>query len=332
MTTSVIIDKYCFNKSILLTLRTQTLVLKRMDQPKMERMLRIMQCFSGNTLKSLDEIARDMGVSKRSLFRYIDTFKNAGFVVNRVGEGVYRMTTNNKCYSDLSQLVYFTEEEAILVSHLIEDIDNSNVMKEDLKEKLRVVYGATAMANYLGNKGNAENVTRLVDAIKGKKQVMLKDYSSSCSDTTKDFLLEPYKLGENYVDMWAYDVKSGSNKLFKISRIGSVNLLGPWEHEDQHQFRPKDAFRMSGKGDFVEHVKLKLTLRAKNLLYEEYPLSRPQLYQVKRTWFWEGDVYALEGVGRFVLGLAEDITILEGDRLREYTLARAAKVLRRKGV
>ena len=296
----------------------------------MERMLRIMQCFSGNTLKSLDEIARDMGVSKRSLFRYIDTFKNAGFVVNRVGEGVYRMTTNNKCYSDLSQLVYFTEEEAILVSHLIEDIDNSNVIKEDLKEKLRVVYGSTAMANYLGKKGSAEHVTRLVEAIKGKRQVLLKDYSSSCSDTTKDFVLEPYKLTDNYVAMWAHDVRSGKNKLFKISRIGDVQLLGSWEHEELHEVKPVDAFRMSGSGEVLEHVKLKLTLRAKNLLYEEYPLSRPQLYQVKRTWFWEGDVYALEGVGRFVLGLAEDITILEGEKLREYTLAQAAKVLRRK--
>ena len=52
----------------------------------MERMLRIMQCFSGNTLKSVDKIARDIGVSKRSFLSYIKTFKYAGFVVNRIGD------------------------------------------------------------------------------------------------------------------------------------------------------------------------------------------------------------------------------------------------------
>ena len=63
----------------------------------MERMLRIMQCFSGNTLKSLDEIALDIGVSKRSIFRYIDTFKNAGFVVNRIGEAVVYLPSTPGC-------------------------------------------------------------------------------------------------------------------------------------------------------------------------------------------------------------------------------------------
>ena len=43
----------------------------------MERMLRIMQYFSGNINYTMDEIARKLGVSKRSLFRYIDTFKKA---------------------------------------------------------------------------------------------------------------------------------------------------------------------------------------------------------------------------------------------------------------
>ena len=300
-----------------------------MDQPKMERMLRIMQYFSGNINYTMDEIARKLGVSKRSLFRYIDTFKNAGFVVTRVGEGIYKMTTNNKGYSDLSQLVYFTEEEAILVSHLIEDIDNSNGMKEDLKEKLRVVYGATAMSNYLRNEGNAEHIDKLVDAIKGRKQIQLKGYSSSSSDATKDYLLEPFKLDDNYVAMWAYDVKDGQVKQFKISRIGGIQIGGPWEHEEEHKVLPMDAFRMTGTGKVVEHVKLKLKMRAKNLLYEEYPLSRAQLYQVKRTWYWEGDVYALEGVGRFVMGLAEDIVVEEGDKLKAYICSRGEKMVKK---
>lgn len=66
-----------------------------MDQPKIERMLRVMQFFSSNTKYTLDDLSDKLAISKRSLFRYIDTFKNAGFVVQRIDEGVYRMTTYN---------------------------------------------------------------------------------------------------------------------------------------------------------------------------------------------------------------------------------------------
>ena len=46
-----------------------------MDQPKIERMLRFMQFLSSNTKYTLDELTDKLGLSKRSLFRYIDTFK-----------------------------------------------------------------------------------------------------------------------------------------------------------------------------------------------------------------------------------------------------------------
>ena len=55
--------------------------------------------------------------------------------------------------------------------------------------------------------------------------------------------------------------------------------------------------------------------RAKNLLTEEFPVTGDQVYQVKRTWFWEGDVNAFEGVGRFVLGLAGEISA-NGSRIQ----------------
>ena len=68
-------------------------------------------------------------------------------------------------------------------------------------------------------------------------------------------------------------------------------------------------------------VKLKLTLRAKGLLTEEYPVTETEVYQVKRTWFWENDINALEGIGRFVLGLPREVTIMEGAKLKAWASA-----------
>ena len=41
-----------------------------------------------------------------------------------IDEGVYKITSYEKEYTDLSQLVYFSEEEAIILSHLIDTMAN----------------------------------------------------------------------------------------------------------------------------------------------------------------------------------------------------------------
>ena len=287
-----------------------------MDQPKIERMLRVIQLLSSNVNYTLDELSEKMGISKRSLFRYIDTFKNAGFVVQRIDEGVYKMTTYNKEYSDLSQLVYFSQEEAIVVSRLIENLDGTNSLKAGLKQKLAAVYDATSIGDYIDNKGKSEVIETLANAIKGKRQVALKGYASAHSGKDKDYVLEPYKFTKDFVDIIAYDTEAGANKVFKISRVGSVKMLEAWQYENKHEEQPIDSFRMSGSP--LEHVRLKLTLRAKNLLTEEYPVTGVEVTPVKRSWFWEGDVNALEGVGRFVLSLPQDVTVEEGPKLRAW--------------
>lgn len=275
-----------------------------------------MQLLSGNKIYTLDELSDTLDLSRRSLFRYFDTFKNAGFVVQCIGDGRYRMTTLNKEYTYLSQLVYFSEEEAIVVSHLIENLDGTNALKAGLKQKLAAVYDSTSISDYIENTGKSEVVETLANAVKSKHQVALKDYSSAHSGKSKDYIVEPYKFTKGYVDIIAYDTEAGINKVFKISRISSVKMLEPWKFEERHEEQPIDSFRMSGSP--VEHVKLKLTLRAKNLLTEEFPITSIEVTQVKRSWFWEGDVNALEGIGRFVLGLPHEVSVEEGPKLKAW--------------
>lgn len=287
-----------------------------MDQPKIERVLRLMLYLSSNTNYTLDEIARNLKTSRRSLFRYIDTLKTAGFSVTRVGEGVYRMSTYSKDFTDLSQLVYFTDEEAIIVSHLIENLEGTNALKAGLRKKLAAVYDSTSISDYAVKSGKNEIVDTLADAVRFRKQVQLKNYSSNHSGKAKDYILEPYKFTKEFQDVIAYDVREGLNKMFKITRVGEVKMLGPWEHEDAHEEHPIDTFRMSGHP--IEHVKLKMTLKAKNLLVEEFPVASGQIRQEKRTWYWEGDINALEGIGRFVMGLPREISVEEGASLRTW--------------
>ena len=68
-------------------------------------------------------------------------------------------------------------------------------------------------------------------------------------------------------------------------------------------------------------IKLKLGLRAASLLVEEYPMAEKYLsplYDDHSYFILQTNVCGYEGVGRFILGLLDDIEILEGEGLKEF--------------
>ena len=297
-----------------------------MDQPKIERLLRLMQYLSGNTYYTINELSEKLEISRRTLFRYIDTFKNAGFAVQRINDGVYRMANMRNSDADLSKIVYFSEEEAFVVNGLIDALDDSNAMKNELKLKLSAVYEATNIKKYTINKGVSKTISNLALAIKNKKTVVLRHYSSSRSNTVKDYQVEPFVFTTNYLDVWAFDVNDKQNKTFKVARIGEVEVLEKeWANESAHQEEPTDSFRSHSNQAF--HVKLKLTQVAKNRMVEDFPLTAREIIQDKDAWYYEGDVRSMEGIGRFVLSMPEHITILEGEEVRHYVRDKADYIL-----
>ena len=62
-----------------------------MDQPKLERMLRLMKLLSGNVNYTINELAERLDTTYRSIYRYIDTFKECGFAVEKLHGGVWKI-------------------------------------------------------------------------------------------------------------------------------------------------------------------------------------------------------------------------------------------------
>lgn len=291
-----------------------------MDQPKVERLLRLMKLMTGNVNYTVNDMAERLGTSYRSIYRYIETFKEAGFVVHKLEGGVYRLGKDSKHFKDISQLIHFTDEEAHIVNQLINGLDDNNMLKQNLRRKLVSVYDCTSMANTLVKSEHAQSINMLIDAIYKRRKVVLRDYASSHTSVVQDRLVEPFGFTTNYVQVWCFEPSSGMNKLFKTSRIGAVEILDQeWEHADEHKEGYIDIFRMTG---FEQHrVRLELGMLAHNLLIEEYPLAERDLKKVGNG-RWELDTLVCNyaGIGRFVMGLIEDIKIVESSEFKDYIL------------
>ncbi len=295
-----------------------------MDQPKIERVLRLLKLMTANINYTINDLADRLNTSPRSIYRYIETFKEAGFVVHKLDGGIYKIGKESRYFKDISQLIHFTDEEAHIVNSLIEALDEGNVLKGNLRRKLTSVYNCTSLASCVVKGKNAVNVNRLVEAITGHRRSILRAYASSHTGVVRDRIVEPFAFTTNYVQVWCYDVESGTNKLFNTARIGSVEVCAEeWQHTAEHHEGYIDVFRTAG---FEQtRIQLRLNVMARNLLVEEYPLAERDLHTIDSNhWLLDTQVCDLAGVGRFVMGLIDSVEIIDSPTLLDYIQTKIA--------
>lgn len=288
-----------------------------MDQPKIERLLRLIMLMAGKTDHTIEDIAHRLGITPRSVYRYIDTLRSCRFVIDKKRSNLYKLVKIPDISVDFNKLIYFSEEEAFIINSLINALDGSNSIKTTLQKKLSAIYSMTSLAEVTMSKEMAQCIECLGYAIREHKIVILKAYESANSHTISDRIVEPFAFTANYIDIWAFDLGKLENRIYKISRIESVEILDEfWTNESHHCKSTTDCFRMSGEASIP--VRLELSLRAKNLLLEEYPLAARYLIQTEDSCILETMVQDLAGVGRFVIGLAGEIRIIDSPELKQY--------------
>ena len=284
---------------------------------KFDRQLRLMILLTQNREYTLDEICDRLEISRRNLYYYIEGFKENGFIVEKKGQ-VYRLDKDSPFFKNITELVHFTEDEAVILRQVLSSASNTSVQIRNLKNKLDKLYDFDILSNVDVNKQTAKNIGAIYDAIKEHSQVKICNYSSPHSDTTSDRIVEPFLFLNGNEDVRCYELKSGMNKSFKVSRMGDVQLLDLlWSNESKHKQVYTDLFQFSGEERFP--VKLRLGRLSYNILKEEYPKSEKYISQESdEYWIFSTDVCSYKGVGRFVLGLFEDIKVLESPEFREY--------------
>lgn len=288
-----------------------------MDQPKIERLLRLMKLLTSNVDYTISDVALRLGTSDRTIYRYIDTLKSAGFAVSKKGDS-FKLSMESDYFKDISKIVHFTEEEGYIFNSLLDNLDDNNLLKANLRKKLATIYNSTNMAELVVNKDTASVVNKLSESIEAKKVVILKNYSSSHTKNVSDRVVEAFDYTTNYQQVWCYDIEDKKVKVFKTSRIGDVEILDKeWGFETKHKKAYIDIFRIIGVSPI--RVKVKLNLLSYNLLTEEYPLSLRDIIKIDdKNWLLDTKVSSFIGIGRFIIGLADNVEIVDTPELQKY--------------
>ena len=174
------------------------------------------------------------------------------------------------------------------------------------------------MISKLENTQQLKIIQDLNEAIQKKTKVNLLGYRSSNSSNIEDRIVEPFEFMGDYEGIWCYEIKSQQVKQFKISRIEKVEILNEnWQHQSEHKIPFTDAFKMSAKKP-VAIVELQLSLKAYNLLREEFPLAVKDISERENLYHLKTSIANFHGIGRFVMGLSDEIKIISPETFKTF--------------
>lgn len=287
-----------------------------MEQPKLLKLLKMLLLLAGSRRYSLSEIEDRLEINERTAYRYLKTIEQAGLFIERQ-HGTYRLVTDDHNGRAIGELLHFSEEEACILLQTLSLLEGSTPMRERLVRKLHALYDLHALAQ-LKEKSLEEVVSRLGEAMRLQKQVVLLDYRSNNSESISDRTVEPFEFLSDYSAVWCYELESRSCKQFKIARIETVSIVDKlWNFANQHRLPFVDAFRMSSARS-VATVRATLTLKAYNLLLEEYPLASQYIQPSGNLYSLEIPVADFSGIARFVLGLPGEVHVTAPPQFIEF--------------
>ena len=297
-----------------------------MRHDKLERELDMMLMLTGNRAFTIDQVCERLSISRRNLYYYIEFFRDCGFIVSKVN-GCYSIDRDSPFFKKLLERVSFTEEEAIVLQRLVNNVDQKNAVIERLRQKLGSFYDLDILAHEEHSEQQAHIVSELHRAIKLKQMCVLRGYTSPHGKSSRDRLVEPFLLMNGNQEVRCFEPASGMNKTFKVARMANVDVLDDeWMNEDKHRQMYTDIFMFSD--DTQMPVTLRMGTLATNVLKEEYPAAKPYIKaDDDNHWLLQINVCSYAGIGRFVLGLFEDIEVLGDEGFRRYLNERIKKMI-----
>jgi predicted DNA-binding transcriptional regulator YafY len=277
------------------------------NQNKLLRLLQLISVLQASPAKTMKTIAKLIGSTERTVYRYLDLLKAVGFNVEK--------DTNHKVYIDNGVLdikQMFTTEEIKLIQESIKIVAKSSPLKDSIIQKLSLNNEASLAGNNLLKVHLSNLVEKVTKGIQERKVIVLKKYYSANSQQISDRQVEPIKFTDNYTSLVAYEISSGRIKYFNLERITDVLVKNlKMTNESKHEDVKPDVFGFGEKEKSYELV-MKMSLRAWLFLKDEYPMTIPYTKKDKKSgeFILKTTVYSLVPAKRFAKGLPGEIEFL----------------------
>lgn len=296
------------------------------ETSKIERILRLILFLDVSFPRKKEDCTDFLEITDSTFYEYIKLLRHSGFDIKQKG-GQYWIDILNTENEVLARLLHFNEEEAYLLSKAIKNLDVSLPVAARLYRKLLKLFDNDQLLSSVIRNQESEIIKSLEKANKEKKQILLLNYASGNSNTIKNRLVEPFEFKHEFNLVWAYDVKEEACRQFKISRIEDtqLTLLG-WKHEHKHKCMPIDVFRNTG--ELTHSVWFEMSIRAYNLLIEEYPLAEKCCTSLSNGYYiFKAQLAKYEGAARFVLGLADEIEVKASPEFRLFLKEKSKNII-----
>ena len=284
---------------------------------KLGNELTLILLMTDGTDYTANDLCEHLECTRRNLYYYLQFLRDYGFKVVRNGN-CYRLDPHSPFFRRITSSVNFTGAEAALLHQLADGVDARNPAIASVKSKLERFYNLRLFTDARYRKKQMRNLDDLTTAINNQRIVCLHRYSSPHSHSFSDRVVEPFLFLSDHQDVRCYELASGMNKTFKLARIGSVEVYdAPWIHSDKHKRVFTDMFGFTGEERY--RIRLRMGQLSYNLMLEEYPISSTFFMpEDDYHWLLETDVMSYLGIGRFILGLYDDIEVLGDDGLLRY--------------
>lgn len=276
---------------------------------------------------SRPELANYFNESQRNINTDTDIINSLPEITLHYKEPPYKcyIEPNNK-YSELDKFSPLNDADKSQLYRALDYVSNSQA--DLLKTKIEGLYDFQQLGLRQLRHPAIEKINRLESAKKQEKKVILKNYRSNQSNKTSDREVEPHLINPELDTLQAFDYKHNESRHFRLSRIERiVSTDQPWENKNRHASQTTDIFRIADN-DQVQ-VKLRLQVRAYNILIENFPLSKNYLdHDSKEDYFiFQAPVnHNYFGLLPFILGHSDFIEIIDSENLREKVLAESNKI------
>lgn len=286
---------------------------------KTNQFFRTVMLMCSGKFYTIKELSEELGIELRTVYRYIDDLKESNFFEIEMRGKRMRIARDSIFLSNVMQNLFLTDKEADALGEILEGLDTPNKTLLGLRSKVR-----NARGNYLepvdtdGNSVLANNLARIQEAMDNKRLCMLRGYTSLHSNTTSDRLVEPFFFLGSKNDVRCYELATRTCKTFKMSRCKEVEVFPvDWQFERLHKRMYTDIFNFSGE----EQIRVRLLMGnlSKTILLEEYPdAAKFVIPNPDGRWLLDSKYCSMKGVGRFYLGLFEDIEIVDSPEFEDY--------------